>query len=80
MIAETSKSFEQARRYAELTRFELEESPDRDRASLGNLQIALSHGEEIFDSAKSLVQGDAKENQSRIALQSEIAAELQRLD
>ena len=80
LIEAISKSFDQARRYVELTRFELEESPDRDRTSLGNLQTALSHGEEIFVSAKSLVQGDAKHNQSRIALQSKIAAELQRLD
>ena len=33
LIAETSKSFEQARRYAELTAFEFEESPNR-RANL----------------------------------------------
>jgi len=80
LIEAISKSFDQAGRYVELTRFELEESPDRDRTSLGNLQTALSHGEEIFVSAKSLVQGDAKQNQSRTALQSEIAAELQSLN
>src|SRR5882672_6769108 len=42
LIPETSKTFEQARRYAELTTFELEESPNRDRTSLGNLEEMLS--------------------------------------
>jgi multidrug resistance protein MdtO len=77
---ETSKSFDQARRYVELTQFEFEESPDRDRTSLENLEETLSRAEEIFASAKSLEQGDAKENQNRSALQSEIAVELQRLN
>jgi hypothetical protein len=79
LIAGTSKSFDQARRHAELTRFEFEESPDRDRTSLGNLESMLSRAEDIFASAKSFVQGDAEQNQSRTALRSEIAAELQRL-
>ena len=80
LIAETSKSFDQAKRYVELTHFEFEESPDRDRTSLGNLESMLSRAEEIFVLAKSLVPGDAKQNQSRIALQSEIAADLQRIN
>ncbi len=80
LIAETSKSLDQAKRYVELTHFEFEESPDRDRTSLGNLESMLSRAEEIFVLAKSLVQGDAKQNQSRIALQSEIAADLQRIN
>ncbi len=80
LIAETSKSLDQAKRYVELTHFEFEESPDRDRTSLGNLESMLSRAEEIFASAKSLVPGDAKQNQSRIALQSEIAADLQRIN
>ena len=80
LIEATSKSFDQARRYVELTQFELEESPDRDRTSLGNLETALSHGEEIFVSAKSLVQGDAQQNQRRTAMRSEVASELQRLN
>jgi multidrug resistance protein MdtO len=79
-IAETSRSFDQAKRYVQLTQFESEESPDRDRTSLGNLESMLSRAEEIFSSAKSLVQGDAKQNQSRTALLSEIAAELQTLN
>jgi len=79
LIAGTSTSFDQAKRYAELTQFELEESPSSERTSLENLEETLSRAEEIFASAKSLVQGDAKQNQSRTALQSEIAVELQRL-
>jgi len=80
LIAETSKSLDQAKRYVELTHFEFEESPDRDRTSLSNLESMLSRAEEIFVLAKSLVPGDAKQNQSRIALQSEIAADLQRIN
>jgi len=80
LIEATSKSFDQAKRYVELTQFEFEESPDRDRTSLENLEKTLSRAEEMFASAKLLVQGDAQQNQSRTALLSEIAAELQRLD
>jgi uncharacterized membrane protein YccC len=80
LTAATSGSFDQAKRYVVLTQFEFEESPDRDRTSLENLEETLSRAEKIFASAKSLVQDDAKQNQSRTALQSEIAAELQRLN
>jgi multidrug resistance protein MdtO len=80
LIENTSTSFEQARRYVVLTQFEFEESPDRERTPLENLKDTLSRAEEIFVLAKSLVRGDAMPNQSRTALQSEIAAELQRLN
>jgi hypothetical protein len=80
LIAGTSTSFDQVKRYVELTQFEFEESPSSERTSLENLEETLSRAEEIFASAKSLVQGDAKQNQSRTALQSEIAVELQRLN
>jgi multidrug resistance protein MdtO len=80
LIAETSKSLEQARRYADLTQFEFEESPSSEQTSLENLEETLSRAEEIFASAKSLEEGDAKQNQSRTALQSEIEAGLQRLN
>jgi uncharacterized membrane protein YccC len=80
LIAATSGSFEKAKRYVQLTQFEFEESPDRDRTSLENLGVTLSRAEEIFASAKSLAQGDAKQNQSRTALRSEVAAELQRVN
>ena len=80
LIVETSKSLDQAKRYVQLTRFEFEESPDRDRTSLQSLEETLSRAEDVFASAKSFVQGDAKENQSRTTLRSDIAAELQRLN
>src|SRR6266481_4471326 len=54
LIAETSQSFDRAKRYAELTQFEFEESPDRERTSLGNLESTLSRAEEVFDVATSL--------------------------
>src|SRR6266478_2161459 len=54
LIAETSKSFEQARRYIELTQFESEESPNGERTSLGNLESTLSRAEDVFGVATSL--------------------------
>jgi multidrug resistance protein MdtO len=54
LIGETSKSFDQARRYVELTEFEFEESPDRERTSLGNLETTLSDAERVFVTATSL--------------------------
>ena len=80
LIAETSKSFDQAKRYVELTQFEFEESPSSEQTSLENLEETLSRAEEIFASAKSLVQGDERQDQSRTALLSEIRTELQRLN
>jgi multidrug resistance protein MdtO len=59
LIPETSKTFEQARRYAELTTFEFEESPNRDRTSLGNLEETLSRAEDVFGVATSLVSDEA---------------------
>jgi hypothetical protein len=80
LIGATERSVEQARRYSELTQFELEESPLSDRLTKTKLESILARAEEIFASAKSLVQGDARQNQSRTTLVSETAAELQRLD
>jgi hypothetical protein len=59
LIHETSKTFEQARRYAELTTFEFEESPNRDRTSLGNLEETFSRAEDVFGVANSLVSDEA---------------------
>jgi hypothetical protein len=59
LIAETSQSFDRAKRYAELTQFEFEESPDRDRTSLGNLESTLSPAEEVFVAATSLANDQA---------------------
>ena len=80
LIAETSKSFEQARRYVELTQFESEESSATDQVSTRKLENTLARAEEIFASAQSLVQGDERQDQTRTALLSEITAEVQRLN
>src|SRR5258705_9823309 len=80
LTAETSRSFDQARRYAELTAFEFEESGAADQLPKTKLESILARAEEIFASAKSLVRGDAQQNQSRTALLSEITAEVQRLN
>jgi uncharacterized membrane protein YccC len=84
LIGETSKSFDQAQRYLELTQFESEESSATDQVSMSELENTLARAEEIFASAKSLVQGDERndetQNQTRTALLSEIRAEVQRLN
>ena len=54
LIGATSESFDHTRRYVELTQFEFEESPDRDRTSLGDLESTLSLAEEVFGVATSL--------------------------
>jgi len=59
LIPETSKSFDQARRYIDLTEFEFEESPDRERTSLGNLEGTLSRAENVFVAATSLANDQA---------------------
>jgi multidrug resistance protein MdtO len=80
LIRKTETSVQQARRYAELMQFELEELQPADRLTKTKLESILARVEEIFASAKSLVQGDAQQNESRTTLLSETAAELQRLD
>jgi uncharacterized membrane protein YccC len=59
LTEETSKSFDQARRYVELTQFEFEESPNGERTSLGNLESTLSRAEEVFVTATSLANHQA---------------------
>ena len=59
LIGETSKSFDQARRYVELTQFEFEESPDSDRTSLGNLETTLARAKHVFTLATSLTSDSA---------------------
>ena len=54
LIPETSKGFDQTRRYVELTQFEFEESPDLDRTSFANLEKTLSRAEDVFAAASSL--------------------------
>ena len=80
LIGEIAKSFDQARRYIELTQFESEESSATDQVSTSKLENILVRAEEIFASAKSLVQGDERQDQTRTALLSEITAEVQRLN
>jgi multidrug resistance protein MdtO len=85
LIGETSKSFDQARRYADLTAFEFEESATPDRASKSRLENLLAHAEEIFASVKSLITDTAStrsaeaQNRLRTILQHEIAAETEKL-
>src|SRR6266403_741851 len=79
LIGETAKSFDQARRYVELTQFESEESSATDQVSTSKLENILVRAEEIFASAKSLVLGDERQDQIRTALLSEIAAETEKL-
>src|SRR5262249_12304268 len=59
LIAETSNSFGQEKRYVELTQFEFEESPARDRTSLGNLESTLSRAEDVLAVATSLASDQA---------------------
>src|SRR5882672_10654594 len=79
LIGETSESFDQARRYIELTQFEFEESPNGERTSTSKLENILVRAEEMFASAKLLVEGDERQDQTRTALLSEIAAETEKL-
>jgi multidrug resistance protein MdtO len=78
LIEETAKGFEQARRYAELTQFEFEESPDREQTSLGNLESTLSRAEEVLAKATSPA-SDHERNELR-QLASQIATEVQRIE
>jgi uncharacterized membrane protein YccC len=73
LVAETGKNFEQARRYAELTQFEFEESPDRDRTSLGNLESTLSRAEEVFVAATSLASEQAWDEWQQLTPAAKIA-------
>jgi hypothetical protein len=73
LIGETSKSFDQARRYIELTQFESEESPNGDRTSLGNLESTLSRAEEVFAAASSLASEQAWNEWQQLAPAARIA-------
>jgi hypothetical protein len=73
LIEETAKGFEQARRYAELTQFEFEESPDRDRTSLGDLESTLSRAEEVFVAATSLANDQAWNEWQQLPVAAKIA-------
>jgi uncharacterized membrane protein YccC len=75
LIADTSKSFDQARHYAELTRFE--EASDRERVSFDNLESMLSRAERVLANATS-PPSDHERNELR-QLASEVETEVQRL-
>jgi hypothetical protein len=80
LIAVTSKTFEQARRYAELTAFEFDESPDRDRSALHNLESTQSHAEDVFAAASSLASGEAWNEWQKLPRPAKIAeSELRRV-
>ena len=73
LIPETSKTFEQARRYAELTTFEFEESPNRERTSLGNLETTLSRSDYVFVAATSLSSDQAWNEWQQFPVAAQIA-------
>ena len=73
LIPETSKTFEQARRYAELTTFEFEESPNRDRTSFGNLETTLSRSDYVFVAATSLSSDQAWNEWQQFPVAAQIA-------
>ena len=73
LIPETSKTFEQARRYAELTTFEFEESPNRDRTSFGNLETTLSRTDYVFVAATSLSSDQAWNEWQQFPVAAQIA-------
>src|SRR4029077_3570992 len=59
--------------YAELTTFEFEESPNRDRTSLGNLEETLSRAEDVFGVATSLVSDEALASWQQLPTAAQIA-------
>jgi uncharacterized membrane protein YccC len=80
LVAKVSTELAQAQRQAELASFESEELGATDQASKNQLEDVLAHAQEIFASAKLLVEGDERQDQTRTALLSEITAEVQRLN
>jgi multidrug resistance protein MdtO len=80
LVAKVSTELAQAQRQAELASFESEELGATDQASKNELEDVLAHAQEIFASAKSLVQGNERQDQTRTALLSAITADVQRLN
>lgn len=73
LIAETSRSFDQARRQAELTLFEFEEVPSRERISVGKAETTLLRAESVFITATSLVSDDALDEWQQLPPPAKIA-------
>jgi hypothetical protein len=73
LIAETSRSFEQARRYAHLTVFEFEESLNGGRVGVENTRSTLSHVERVFVPVTSLVSDHAMDEWQQLPPAARIA-------
>jgi multidrug resistance protein MdtO len=73
LIGETTKSFDQARRYAALTQFEFEESPTLERTSLGDLETTLSRAEQVFVPATSLANDRALDEWQQLPVAAQTA-------
>jgi hypothetical protein len=73
LIGATSESFDHTRRYVELTQFEFEESTDRERSSLGNLEATLSRAEHVFIPATSLASDQAWNEWVQLPIPAQIA-------
>ena len=73
LMPETAKAFAQARRYAELTTFEFEESPNRDRTLFGNLETTLARTDHVFVAATSLSSDQAWNEWQQFPVAAQIA-------
>src|SRR3954451_12259999 len=73
LIAETSKSFEQARRYADLTVSEFEASPAGDRRAVESTEGTLSRAERVFVTATSLFSDHALDEWQQLPQTARIA-------
>src|SRR5438876_9553901 len=73
LLAETSKSFEQARRYADLTVFEFEKSPAGGRMAVENTEGTLSRAERLFVTATSLFSDHALDEWQQLPQTARIA-------
>src|SRR6266550_1656284 len=73
LIAETSKSFEQARRYADLTVSEFEESPAGGRRAVESTEGTLSRAERVFVTATSLFSNHALDEWQQLPQTARIA-------
>src|SRR3954451_9921143 len=73
LIAETSNSFEQARRYADLTVSEFEKSPASGRRAVESTEGTLSRAERVFVTATSLVNDHALDEWQQLPQTARIA-------
>src|SRR3954469_2103549 len=73
LVAETSKSFEQARRYADLTESEFEQSPASGRRAVESTEGTLSRAERVFVTATSLFSDHALDEWQQLPQTARIA-------